>query len=292
MNSKSSNPMGEVVVKQPGLFSTIQDFGRFGSRKYGVPESGIMDRYAFKICNLILGNSENDAVLEITFVGPVLEFNAATNICIGGANLSPKINDLKIDLNTAYQIKAGDILSFGKRKSGFRSYLAIKNGFQSPEILGSRSWFEAVTGNHRLQKNQLLLYQASEAIKSFSHSAIQVDTDYLNSEMIETYEGPEFGKLPESLQKLIFQKKFKVHGDSNRMAVQFEESIQNDLKGIHTSPVMPGSVQLTPSGKLIVLMRDCQTTGGYPRVLQLSEYGIQVLSQKIPGEAVQFYRKR
>jgi len=283
--------MGEVVVKQPGLFSTIQDFGRFGSRKFGVPESGIMDRYAFRICNLILGNSENDAVLEITFVGPVLEFNAATNICIGGANLSPKINDLEIDLNTAYQIKAGDILSFGKRKSGFRSYLAIKNGFQSPEILGSRSWFEAVTGNHRLQKNQLLHYQTSEAINNNPHSAIHVNTDYLNSEMIETYEGPEFGKLPESVQKHIFQNKFKVSGDSNRMAVQFEEFIKNDLKGIHTSPVMPGSVQLTPSGKLIVLMRDCQTTGGYPRVLQLSEYGIQVLSQKMPGEIVQFHRK-
>ena len=109
--------------------------------------------------------------------------------------------------------------------------------------------------------------------------------------MIETYEGPEFGKLPESVQKHIFQQKFKVSGDSNRMAVQFEESINNDLKGIHTSPVMPGSVQLTPSGNLIVLMRDCQTTGGYPRVLQLSEYGIQVLSQKMPGEVVQFCRK-
>ena len=291
MNSKSSNPMGEIVVKQPGLFSTIQDFGRYGSRKYGVPEGGIMDRYAFKICNLILGNSENDAVLEITFLGPILEFKTATNICVGGANLTPKINNLEIELNTAYQVKAGDILSFGKRKSGFRSYLAIKNGFQSPQILGSRSWFEAVTGNHRLQKNQLLHYQTSEAISKNPHSAIHVNTDYLNSEMIETYEGPEFAELTESLQKLIFQKKFKVSGDSNRMAVQFEESINNDLKGIHTSPVMPGSVQLTPSGNLLVLMRDCQTTGGYPRVLQLSEYGIQVLSQKMPGEAVKFCRK-
>lgn len=283
--------MGELLVKQAGLFTTIQDLGRFGSRKYGVPESGIMDRYAFRICNLILGNSSNAAVMEMTFMGPVLEFNSATNICIGGADLTPKINDLEVELHTPLQIQAGDILSFGKRKSGLRSYLAIKDGFQSPEVLGSRSWLNAITGKTRLQKEDVLGYQASEAMRNSSHAAIQVDTDYLESKEIEAYEGPEFGKLPEHLQELVFQQKFTLHGDSNRMAIQFEEAFQNDLESIHTSPVMPGTVQLTPSGKLIALMRDCQTTGGYPRVLHLSEFGIQVLAQKIPGEIVQFRKK-
>ncbi|WP_026915629.1 biotin-dependent carboxyltransferase family protein [Christiangramia portivictoriae] len=283
--------MGELLVKQAGLFTTIQDLGRFGSRKYGVPESGVVDRYAFRICNLILGNSSNAAVMEMTFMGPVLKFNSATNICIGGADLTPKINDLEVELHTPFQIQAGDILSFGKRKFGLRSYLAIKDGFQSPEVLGSRSWLHSITGKTRLQKGQVLGYQASEAMINSSHAAIQVDTDYLESKEIEAYEGPEFVKLPKHLQELIFQQKFTLHGDSNRMAIQFEETFQNNLESIHTSPVMPGTVQLTPSGKLIALMRDCQTTGGYPRVLQLSEFGIQVLAQKTPGEIVQFRKK-
>ena len=105
---------------------------------------------------------------------------------------------------------------------------------------------------------------------------------------IEVFKGPEFELLEKSLQKALFAKSFSIAPTSNRMAISFNERLPNTLKGIVTAPVIPGTVQLTPNGNLIALMRDCQVTGGYPRVLQLSEKGISALAQKRPGAEIGF----
>ena len=89
-------------------------------------------------------------------------------------------------------------------------------------------------------------------------------------------------------KEALFQKEFSIDQNNNRMAIQLKEELINNLDPIITGPVLPGTVQLTPSGKLIVLMRDCQTTGGYPRVLQLSSSGMDVISQKATGGKVIF----
>lgn len=281
----------EIEVLQPGLFSSIQDLGRFGFQKFGVPHSGVMDRYAMRICNLILGNPEDTAVMEITMQGPQLKFNASTAICVSGANLSPQLNENPIEQNSLIEIHKGDILKFGRRKCGFRSYLGILDGFQSEELMGSKSWYEGLTNDFRLKKGMKLFYSSKISSESNTHSSLKMDVNYLNENKVEVYPGPEFEKLTAEQQKLLFENNFKTDASSNRMAVQMKEELQNNLESIKTSPVMPGTVQLTPSGKIIVLMRDCQTTGGYPRILQLSEKGIQVLSQKIPGENIKFIKK-
>lgn len=284
--------MGKVRVIQVGLFSTIQDFGRFGFRKYGVPEGGAMDRYALKICNLLLGNSKEAAVLEITLQGPVLEFDSATAICLSGANLNPEINGAAISMNTVHTIKTGDVLSFRGRETGMRTYLGIKYGFNTKEILQSRSWLGSLDGVHRLLKEDELPYRTTQNLPVDNYASIHVNSSYLRGCEIESYTGPEFGKLALAVQQQLFNNKYTLSGSSNRMAVQFEEALVNDLTGIQTAPVMPGTVQLTPSGGLVVLMRDCQTTGGYPRILQLSEIGIQTLAQKVPGDQIQFKKKQ
>lgn len=277
---------GEIEVLQPGLFSSIQDLGRLGYQKYGVPQSGVMDRYAMRLCNLILGNSQEASVMEITFQGPQLKFNATATICISGADLSASLNGSSIAQNKMVHISEGDILKFGARKSGFRAYIGISGGFRSEELMGSQSWYEGLTTDFRLKKGMKLLFDTGDIRKKETHSHLKIDQDYLGSDIIEAYPGPEFERLSQSQQKKLFATTFKTDKNSNRMAVQMEEGLENDLDPITTGPVIPGTVQLTPSGKMIILMKDCQTTGGYPRILQLSEKAQQVLAQKTPGEKI------
>ena len=111
--------------------------------------------------------------------------------------------------------------------------------------------------------------------------------DIFNDSEISVYQGPEFNFLSKKQQEEVFKTVFTV-GLNNRMAYQLQETIQNECPSIITSAVLPGTVQLTPSGKLIVLMKDCQTTGGYPRILQLDQKSIIKLAQKHTRDHIQF----
>jgi len=278
----------EIEVLQPGLFSTIQDIGRKGFLKYGVPMSGVMDLYAAKMANLILRNPTDSAILEITQMGPKLRFSDPVKISICGALLSPKINNFPIENNRVYKIETGDELSFGKRQLGCRAYLAISGGFKTEKVLKSRSWYEGVTDNFNLNKTLKLSYESTNESKIETNASIKFTSEYLMTSEIEVFPGPEFDLLTESEQEILRSRNFSIDKNNNRMAIQLQENMENTLKPIITGPVLPGTVQLTPSGKLIVLMRDCQTTGGYPRVMQLSETGMNKVAQKIIGEGVSF----
>ncbi len=280
-----------LEVLTPGLFSTIQDAGRFGFQNYGVPQSGVMDNYAFKIANMLLGNDENSAVLEMTMMGPKLKFKSSTTICISGAELSPKLNSTDIELYKAIKIAEGDILEFGKRKSGFRSYLAVAGGFVTEKVLESRSWYDGLTEDQRLKKGMLLSFGSDLSHHQESFSSLKILDHYIHSNIIDTYKGPEYDHLTDEQKNIIQSGTYHIGEDSNRMAIQLKEHLQNELAPIITSPVLPGTVQLTPSGNLIILAKDCQITGGYPRILQLSEEGQRTLSQKLPGEEIRFKLK-
>ncbi|MDT0686628.1 biotin-dependent carboxyltransferase family protein [Autumnicola psychrophila] len=280
--------MAKIDVLQPGLFSTIQDMGRFGFLNFGVPQSGAMDFYAAKIANLILRNKGNNAVLEITQMGPKLQFSASTEIAVTGADLSPKINNDQVENNAVLKISAGDTLSFGRRKNGCRAYLAIKDGFDTEYLMNSRSWYTGLTEKYKLEKGMALPYNPFAKREPVTHSSVKFFSEYIKSKDIEAYPGPEYFKLCEAQRALLMETKYGIGRDNNRMAIQMVEPLVNDLDPILTGPVLPGTVQLTPSGRLIVLMRDSQTTGGYPRISQLSEKGISCLAQKVAGEKVKF----
>ncbi len=119
-----------------------------------------------------------------------------------------------------------------------------------------------------------------------NYATVKTD-EHIASAVIEAFPGPEFDLLSASEKNALQKWHFSVAKESNRMGIQFQEKLENKLHPILTGPVLPGTVQLTPSGTLIVLMRDGQTTGGYPRILQLSEAGINTLAQKLPGEKLQ-----
>ncbi|WP_282135719.1 biotin-dependent carboxyltransferase family protein [Seonamhaeicola maritimus] len=277
-----------IKVLNPGMYSTIQDFGRFGYQKYGVPCSGVMDRKAASFANAILGNNNELPVLEMTMLGPKLQFDCNTIICVSGADMSPKLNNTFILNNKPISVKKGDVLSFGKLNNGVRSYLAVSGGFSTEKVMESYSMYAGITNQSKIEKNDIIEVSIKSELFENQHASIKMNTDYFGSKDIEVFKGPEFETLSESQKELLFNQDFTISKDNNRMAYQLNEPLENSLEPIITSLVLPGTVQLTPSGKLIILMRDCQTTGGYPRVLQLKESSINVLSQKFTGQMVSF----
>ncbi|GAA4811227.1 biotin-dependent carboxyltransferase family protein [Litoribaculum gwangyangense] len=277
-----------IKVLNTGFYSSIQDFGRNHYLEFGVPYSGVMDRKAASFANALLGNKEDEAVLEMTMTGAKLQFQVETFMVISGADMSPKLNDYPIGLNKVVALKPNDVLSFGKLNSGFRCYLAIWGGFKSETIMGSKSMCQNITEQFKLFKNDELIVCDYSTDIIYKNASVRFNVSYLTSDIVEVLKGPEFDLLSDDQKNQLLNKSFTISKDNNRMAYQLEENLKNNLKPIITSGVLPGTVQLTPSGKLIILMRDCQTTGGYPRVLQVKESSIDILAQKFTGNHIKF----
>jgi biotin-dependent carboxylase-like uncharacterized protein len=277
-----------VDVIKSGFYTTIQDLGRSKYLNIGVPVSGVMDQYSSKLANKLLDNTENDAVLEVTMVGPELKFLNNTFICITGADLSPKLNNLSLKLNSVIRINTNDVLSFGKLKQGYRCYIAIKGGFISEDKLGSKSMFKPITETSVVSTGDQISYNTSLNFNLFKNSKLKYNAFHFETKIIEVFEGPEFDNLTENQKQMLFSQEFSISNTNNRMAYQLNEVFKNSIDQIITSLILPGTVQLTPDGNLIILMRDAQTTGGYPRILQLKEQAINCLSQKFTGNKIQF----
>jgi len=277
-----------IEIIKSGLYDSIQDLGRMGVRQFGVPVSGVMDVYCAKLANALLDNDEESALLEFNWQGPQLKFHLDTYISISGANCNPSLNVKPIKNNQRIRIRPGDVLTFGKCDMGFRGYIAVAGGFQSDKVMGSRSMYKHVTDKPVLLKGDMLQAKPCLNLNIVSRVSIKVPKSHFRSKYLDVMPGIEFGKLSKAVQKMLFQQKFTVANASNRMAYQCNETVENDLQSIITTLVLPGTVQLTPSGELMILMRDCQTTGGYPRIFQLSESSINRLAQKKTGDEFRF----
>mgnify|MGYP001792419661 FL=1 len=275
-----------LKVLKSGFFTTLQDSGRFGFRNIGVPVSGVMDEIAVKKANILLENSPEDAVLEITMTGPTLMFDAPTYICLSGAFLSPTLNNTPIENYSVIKVEHGDILSYGRLENGFRSYLAVKGGFKGEEVLGSFSQYVPVTVSKRIKDGEEIEFDSVVHYEPVI-SNLKMENHFSGSN-IEVFKGPEFDMLNDTQLKVIFTKDFTISEKNNRMAYQLTEKIEGYSKTLLTSGTLPGTVQLTPAGRLIILMKDGQTTGGYPRILQLSEASISNLAQKKFGDGITF----
>lgn len=274
-----------IKVLKPGFYTSIQDTGRAGYRKMGVPVSGAMDAFSAVLANRLLNNDDNAAVVEMTMTGPTLEFTEPTHIVITGAEMRPAVNDEEIPHNRVVKIKPGDVLSFGKLQRGFRAYLGIKEGIKTEKILDSRSLYVPVTKAARITEGKTLPYKSFRGdIENLIE--IKIDNEFLFGSEVEAGPGPEYELLTEEDKERIKTAEFTISAQNDRMAYQLEERLSANDFGIITSATLPGTVQFTPSGKMIVLMRDCQTTGGYPRILQFGERSVSVLAQKKAGDSV------
>ena len=283
--------MPRIQVIKSGYYDTLQDLGRLGMTSFGVPISGVMDVISAKMANALLENSHDCAVLEMTLTGPTLLFQKETIIAISGADMSPKLNEKPVRLQSKININTGDILSFGHAKYGCRCYLAVKNGFKSERILNSLSFYKNVTKTNKLEKGHELYIAPQTHHSQTDNSHIKVDKQIFNTSNLIVSKGSEFDFLTGRQKKFLLSNTFQIALNS-RMGYQFKTT--SALAHKHemlTSSVMPGTVQLTQSGKIIALMRDCQTTGGYPRILQITDKSQCVLAQKNTFQKVNFSLK-
>lgn len=278
--------LAEIQVISPGTWSCIQDRGRPGYRKYGVPLSGAMDQESAHLANAFLGNDPKAAVLEITLTGPKLVFPVSTHIALAGADMSPTLNGEPVPLNRLLTLQPADELAFGKLNYGTRCYLAVQHGFQTEKVLGSRSWFKGITPHFRLGRGMTLPVRVPEQALTPTFTSAKVDPAFFTTPEIPVHKGPEFDRLSPEAKHLLLTERFTISRSNDRMGYKLEGTpIESGISGgMITRPVQPGTVQLLPSGQLIILMRDCQTTGGYPRVLQLGEEGICRVGQRRGGE--------
>jgi len=283
--------MSRVQVIKEGYLDSLQDLGRFGFTSLGIPVSGVMDIISAKIANALLENRFECTVLEMTLMGPTLLFSIDTVIAITGADMSPRLNEKPIQMQTKIKINTGDILRFSHVAYGCRSYLAVKNGFQSDKILNSTSFYKTITKQNQLVKGSEILLSEQLKESQLPHAHIKIDTQFFDTPILMAYKGPEFDVLSTRQKEYLQKSSFQITLNS-RMGYQFKTvSTLAHKQEILTSSVLPGTVQLTQSGKLIALMKDCQVTGGYPRILQLTEKSQAILAQKNTFQKVNFKLK-
>ena len=272
-----------IKVIQPGLFTTIQDGGRHGYRNIGIPTSGFMDQESAWAANEIVDNDREESLIEITLKGPTLLFNNNCTISITGGDFNPLINGMPIKMYESINVKLGDTLKINNTKNGARCYLAISGGIDVKSIFGSKSFLSNITESYYLRKGDEIKISDNFNNKILKKNKLKFK---LNRSM-DVFKGPEFDLLSIKVKNILFENEFTIRSNS-RMAYNLDEKAQIGIKSIISSPVMPGSVQLTPSGKIIILHRDCQTIGGYPRILQLDTNSLNNLSQLKSNDKIKF----
>jgi antagonist of KipI len=302
--------MGLRVLK-PGLLTTVQDGGRTGYRRYGVTPSGAMDPFALRVANLLVGNREDEAVLEITLLGPELRFEADTLIALGGGDLSPCIEGQPVPMGRPVWIRQGGILRFGKATEGCRSYLAFAVGIDLPAILGSRS----TTIRHRLGGLEGRALKAGDRLglrtpdtvpawtadlpaqspsEPFSAPNWFVSADirprYTANPMIRAMPGPQWDGFDEESQERFFHEPFEIMPQSDRMGYRLRGSNLKleQSRELLSEAVTFGTVQVPADGNPILLMADHPTTGGYPEIAQVATIDLPLVAQAQPGERLRF----
>lgn len=281
-------------VLKPGFFTTVQDLGRHGYLRYGVPISGAMDAFSMVAANLLVKNNPNDACLEITLIGPELQALADTQIAITGGSLSPKINGDAVSMWQTLTVHRGDVVSFGKMENGCRSYLSVRGGINTPAILGSKSTY--VRGKFGgIEGRQLKI---GDVIEGFNVSPIEtvykmpenLVPSFPNDFTVHVILGPQADMFTERGVETFLSNPYRVTIESDRMGYRLEgPTIEHKGKAdIVSDALFPGAIQVPKNGKPIVIMKDAQTTGGYPKIAVVTTPDLDKLGQAKPNDKVRF----
>jgi len=286
----------DAKILEPGLLTTIQDSGRNGYYSVGIPNSGPVDKFSANIANLLVDNSLEDPLLEITMTAPKIQFLKETRIAITGGSIQPMINDSPVQMWQTLIIKDNDILSFGKIKNGFRIYIAIKNGFLVKPILGSSStYLPGKWGGHEgreLTSGDALYYPSLKKNKEidlffFPEKLIPKYNDKLTIRVIM---GPDTQHFPAKILKIFSSSYYKVTTLSNRIGMRLQgEKIQHlNTKDIISDGTNYGSIQVPSNGEPIILLNDRGTTGGYPIIATVISADHHLIAQAKPNTEIQF----
>ncbi|MGJ7582571.1 biotin-dependent carboxyltransferase family protein [Variovorax sp. RHLX14] len=291
-----------IVVAKPGLLASVQDLGRHGLRQRGICPGGALDALAMSLANRLVGNAESAAGLELTMGGCTLRFETATRIALTGGDFGARLDGLPLFPNWSVPVSAGQTLTLAGAaadKRSLRTWLAVAGGIDVPPMLGSRSTdLKAGFGGHqgralkkgdRLPLGATTLDATQRARRAFGLRGPEWDIegrkksdslfgagddgeDFGDAIPLRVMPGPEFHQFTPEAQTAWYSAPWRITPQSNRMgsrleAVDMGVSLQRTNKvDMLSSGVIPGTVQVPPSGQPIILMGDAQTTGGYPRI--------------------------
>ena len=286
-----------LEVLAPGLLTTVQDAGRFGHRAAGIGTAGALDAYSRQVANLLVGNTADAALLEISLQGPRLRFRSAVRIALCGAEIEASAGSSKLPGWRPIDLPAGSELHLGACRSGCRAYLAVAGGIAVPQVLGSRSTdlrggFGGLDGRALRAGDRLPLvdglaaHTGSTPIIASWWIDPTPDLPFAASTLVRVLPGRDAPVPGDAWTR----EDFRVATASNRQGLRLEgpELRVTDTRERISEPVVPGTVQLPPAGQPIVLLADAQTVGGYPRIGQVIAADLPRLAQLRPGDLLRF----
>jgi len=279
------------LLKVPSLL-TVQDSGRKGYRKLGVPVSGYMDDYSARIANHLVGNPDDAPLLEFLLTGPTLRFNSSAVFAVAG-DVDIRLNGVPIEPWTSHWAKRKDVLEVGTLGSGLYGYIAFAGGIKCERLLGSCSTYaKANLGRPLKAGDRLTLGYAILTDREGGKLPEELRPHYSAKEItVGVVLGPDLEHFTEKGVETFLREAYTVTPESDRMGYRLDgNAIEHSEKGagIVTGPLVPGTVQVPPNGKPIVMMRDAQTTGGYARISVVASAHLHRLAQLRPGSRVRF----
>lgn len=297
-----------ICILKPGLLSTIQDMGRRYFLSQGVPFSGALDTLSARIANKAVGNSDDEAVCEFTYADA--QFKAETDILIAYAGDGAKLisGEQKLPAERPLFILSGSIIELVNNSAGSRTYLSIAGGWNVPDVMGSKSTyitaaFGGIEGRH-FRAGDIL--NSADPLTDISGNILNrlkgAQINYpewsiprqllLPSERknIRVAPGPEFGWFDSSSVVDFLTTPYTLSRQSNRMGYHLEGAVirRTKTEELLSTAVVPGTLQVTGGGSMVLLMADCQTTGGYPRIAQVAAVDLPLCGQLKPGDVINF----
>jgi biotin-dependent carboxylase-like uncharacterized protein len=282
-----------IAVKNPGMFSTIQDLGRYGYTHLGISPAGAADRLSLRIANLLVGNEENAPALEMTLLGATLEFEERHIVAFTGADCEARIGTGTIPIAEAVEVPAGGVLKCGGMKTGVRSYLAVQNGFDVPKVMGSaatdvRGRFGGLEGR-RLKVGDILPVRHGQPTPTRKLRPGVLDLVYRRNAIRVTRGAQQEWFVPEAFE-LLFTCAYSVTDQSDRTGLRLKgEPIHpREQSQLLTDGIPLGAIQVPQDGQPIILFVDQQTTGGYPKIANVIMADMHHVGQFRPHEKVRF----
>ena len=281
-----------LEVLEGGMLTTVQDLGRYGYQRYGVPVAGAMDPFALQVANALVGNSLDEAGLEITILGPTLRATESCLIAVTGADMSFRVNERPLPLWMAIFVRRGWIIEFGSRKTGCRAYLAVAGGIDVPPIMGSKSTYlrggfggfqgRALRGGDLIPAGQTAFHLPSLAGKELPPGRIR---GYSDTPEVHVVLGPQDDYFTEEGITTFLSSEYEVTPTSDRMGYRLQgpEIARKGRADIISDGIVLGAVQVPADRRPIVLMADRQTTGGYPKIATVISADVSLLAQCMPG---------
>lgn len=293
----SDGERARFAVVRPGLFTTVQDLGRPGYQRFGMPVGGAMDGIALRLANRLVGNADGAAGLEITLLGPELRFERPAVVALTGGEFSASLDGTPLPGWTALRVEAGSTLAVGERRSGARAYLAVSGGIDVPPVLGSRSTHvRSRTGGFEgraLAKGDVLTGGAPshEPRRLVGRSVATADRPvYSSAPTLRVLLGPQAGAFSPEAVEALTGSRYTVSPRSDRMGYRLAgPPLAHEGRADIVSDATPqGALQVPANRQPILLMADRQTTGGYPKIAVVISADLPLAAQLVPGDTVGF----